>query len=185
MALSNRVTKLILTGATSLAILGAFLSEKESSGRMVTNAYQDGAGIWTICDGLTTYQGKKVYKGMSLTAQQCATETTRRQKEALAWVQTRAAPQVVYNLSAPQLAGVASFCYWNLGPAKCTGSTFWKRLNEGKLRDACDQVKLWIRDGGKDCRIASNGCLGQVSRRDDESALICWGIPQINRERPL
>jgi lysozyme len=185
MPLSNRVTKLILSGATALAITGAFLSEKESSGRIVTTAYQDGAGIWTICDGLTTYQGKKVYKGMSLTPAQCTTETTRRQKEALAWVNSRVKPAVVSTLTPPQLAGVASFCYWNLGPSKCMGSTFWKRLNEGRLRDACDQVKLWIRDGGKDCRIASNGCLGQVSRRDDEAALICWGIPQINRERPL
>ncbi|HAX8782547.1 TPA: lysozyme [Escherichia coli] len=34
----------------------------------------------------------------------------------------------------------------------------------------------WIKDGGRDCRIRSNNCYGQVSRRDQESALACWGI---------
>ncbi|WP_252355941.1 hypothetical protein, partial [Escherichia coli] len=33
-----------------------------------------------------------------------------------------------------------------------------------------------IKDGGRDCRIRSNNCYGQVSRRDQESALACWGI---------
>ncbi|HBA6821373.1 TPA: lysozyme, partial [Escherichia coli] len=27
-----------------------------------------------------------------------------------------------------------------------------------------------------DCRIRLNNCYGQVSRRDQESALACWGI---------
>ncbi|EIO28222.1 lysozyme [Escherichia coli PA40] len=33
-----------------------------------------------------------------------------------------------------------------------------------------------VKDGGRDCRIRSNNCYGQVSRRDQESALACWGI---------
>ncbi|QKB72668.1 lysozyme [Escherichia coli O157:H7] len=33
-----------------------------------------------------------------------------------------------------------------------------------------------FKDGGRDCRIRSNNCYGQVSRRDQESALACWGI---------
>ena len=31
------------------------------------------------------------------------------------------------------------------------------------------------KDGGRDCRIRSNNCYGQVIRRDRESALACWG----------
>ncbi|KAA5864522.1 lysozyme, partial [Klebsiella pneumoniae] len=30
----------------------------------------------------------------------------------------------------------------------------------------------------KDCRVRSNNCYGQVSRRDQESALACWGIDE-------
>ncbi|EEC7613530.1 TPA: lysozyme, partial [Escherichia coli] len=41
---------------------------------------------------------------------------------------------------------------------------------------ACEAIRWWIKDGGRDCRIRSNNCYGQVSRRDQESALACWGI---------
>ncbi|EKM3058058.1 lysozyme, partial [Escherichia coli] len=34
----------------------------------------------------------------------------------------------------------------------------------------------WIKDGGRDCRISLNNCYGQVIRRDQEAALVCWGI---------
>ncbi|EPR4812479.1 hypothetical protein ACU48J_004940, partial [Escherichia coli] len=45
-----------------------------------------------------------------------------------------------------------------------------------RLRGACEAIRWWIKDGGRDCRIRSNNCYGQVSRRDQESALACWGI---------
>ncbi|EKM8030358.1 lysozyme, partial [Salmonella enterica] len=31
---------------------------------------------------------------------------------------------------------------------------------------------------GKDCHNRKNQCYGQVIRRDQESALACWGIDQ-------
>ena len=64
----------------------------------------------------------------------------------------------------------------NIGPGKCFPSTFYKRLNAGDRRGACEAIRWWIKDGGRDCRIRSNNCYGQVSRRDQESALACWGI---------
>ena len=173
MELNSLVKKLVISGASAAVILGAFLHLKEDT-RLY--AYQDAGGIWTICDGLTTYQGKPVRKGMRLTAEQCKTESARRHNEAVAWVKSHISSGV--KLSEPQIAGVASFCYWNIGPAKCLNSTFWKELNTGRTKSACEQVKRWIYDGGKDCRIRSNNCFGQVDRREQESALICWGITQ-------
>ncbi|ENG5137874.1 glycoside hydrolase family protein, partial [Escherichia coli] len=79
-------------------------------------------------------------------------------------------------LTDPQKAGIASFCPYNIGPGKCFPSTFYKRINAGDRKGACEAIRWWIKDGGRDCRIRSNNCYGQVSRRDQESALACWGI---------
>ncbi|EEV0657526.1 glycoside hydrolase family protein, partial [Escherichia coli] len=79
-------------------------------------------------------------------------------------------------LTEPQKAGIASFCPYNIGPGKCFTSTFYKRINAGDRRGACEAIRWWIKDGGRDCRIRSNNCYGQVSRRDQERALACWGI---------
>ncbi|HBA8920611.1 TPA: lysozyme [Escherichia coli] len=55
-------------------------------------------------------------------------------------------------------------------------STFYKLLNTGERKRDCEAIRWWIKDGGKDCRIRSNNRYGQVSRRDQESALACRGI---------
>ena len=92
--------------------------------------------------------------------------------KALAWVERN----IKVPLTEPQKAGIASFCPYNIGPGKCFPSTFYKRLNAGDRKGACEAIRWWIKDGGRDCRIRSNNCYGQVSRRDQESALACWGI---------
>ncbi|MCW3436788.1 lysozyme [Escherichia coli] len=54
----------------------------------------------------------------------------------------------------------------------------WVERNIGDRKGACEAIRWWIKDGGRDCRIRSNNCYGQVIRRDQESALTCWGIEQ-------
>ncbi|OUK49674.1 lysozyme [Escherichia coli] len=76
------------------------------------------------------------------------------------------------------IADMQQFCPYNIGPGKCFPSTFYKRLNAGDRKGACEAIRWWIKDGGRDCRIRSNNCYGQVIRRDQESALACWGIDQ-------
>lgn len=160
---------LILAGAGSVVILSQFLDEKEGN-RL--HAYQDTGDIWTICRGLTRVEGKAVHPGMTLTAQQCDRFNQRAAEEAIDWVRRH----VRAPLTEPQIAGIASFCPYNIGPAKCFPSTFLRRLNAGDLKGACAEIKRWIRDGGKDCRVRVNNCYGQISRRDQEAALACWGI---------
>ncbi|END8122949.1 glycoside hydrolase family protein, partial [Escherichia coli] len=92
--------------------------------------------------------------------------------KALAWVEKN----IKVPLTEPQKAGIASFCPYNIGPGKCFPSTFYRRINAGDRRGACEAIRWWIKDGGRDCRIRSNNCYGQVFRRDQESALACWGI---------
>lgn len=169
MKLSKSVVALILSGASASVILPQFLAEKE--GYKLT-AYKDGAGIWTICSGLTRYKNKPVTKGMKLTKNECDIANKIESDKALAWV----AKNVSIPLTEAQKVGIASFCPYNIGSGKCLNSTFFKRLKSDNKTAACDQIKLWIFDGGRDCRIRKNGCYGQVERRDQEVELLCGNL---------
>ncbi|KMF47040.1 glycoside hydrolase family protein, partial [Klebsiella pneumoniae] len=112
--------------------------------------------------------------GMKLTQAKCDQVNAVERNEALAWVDQN----VRVRLTPPQKVGIASFCPYNIGPGKCFPSTFYRKLNAGDRKGACAEIRRWIFDGGKDCRVRSNNCYGQVSRRDQESALACWGIDE-------
>ncbi|UCS17403.1 UNVERIFIED_ORG: lysozyme [Hafnia paralvei] len=169
--LSAAVLALILGGATADKILDQFLDEKEG---VRTIAYQDGRGIWSICRGLTRIEGKPVTQGLKLSYSQCKRYDALERDKAIAWVRRN----VTVPLSEPAVAGIASFCPYNIGPAKCFPSTFYKKLNAGDRIGACAEIKRWIFDGGRDCRIKANNCAGQPVRRGQESELTCWGIDQ-------
>ena len=167
--LSAAVLALILGGATADKILDQFLDEKEG---VRTIAYQDGRGIWSICRGLTRIEGKPVTRGLKLSYSQCKRYDAVERDKAIAWVRRN----VTVPLSEPAVAGIASFCPYNIGPAKCFPSTFYKKLNAGDRIGACAEIKRWIFDGGRDCRIKANNCAGQPVRRGQESELTCWDI---------
>ena len=172
--LSAAVLALVLGGATADKILDQFLDEKEG---VRTIAYQDGRGIWTICRGLTRIEGKPVTRGMKISYSECKRYDAIESYKAIAWVKRN----VTVPLSEPAIAGIASFCPYNIGPGKCLPSTFYKRLNSGDRKGACEAIRWWIKDGGRDCRLTKgkkNGCYGQVERRDQESALACWGLDE-------
>lgn len=109
---------------------------------------------------------------MKLSTEKCRAANAIENSKALAWVQTN----VRVPLTEPQKAGIASFCPYNIGPGRCFTSTFYKKLNAGDKPGACAEIKRWIRDGGRDCRIRSNNCFGQIERRDQEAELTCWGL---------
>lgn len=169
--LSAAVLALILGGATADKILDQFLDEKEG---VRTIAYQDGRGIWSICRGLTRIEGKPVTQGLKLSYSQCKRYDAVERDKAIAWVKRN----VTVPLSEPAIAGIASFCPYNIGPAKCFPSTFYKKLNAGDRIGACAEIRRWIFDGGRDCRIKENNCAGQPVRRGQESELTCWDIVQ-------
>lgn len=164
------------TVRTAIARLEAegWLTRKARRQGNHTTAYRDGAGIWTICRGATMVDGKPVIPGMKLSKEKCNQVNAIERDKALAWVEKN----IRVSLTEPQKAGIASFCPYNIGPGKCFPSTFYKRLNAGDRKGACEAIRWWIKDGGRDCRIRSNNCYGQVIRRDQESALACWGIDQ-------
>ncbi|PHM47103.1 lysozyme [Xenorhabdus miraniensis] len=170
--LSAAVIAAILAGVGSEAILSQFLNEKEGN-RLA--AYQDAGGIWTICRGVTRVNGAPVRRGMVLTAHQCDDLNRVEAQRAIAWVKRH----INVPLTDAQIAGIASFCPFNIGPAKCFSSTFYRKLNAGDTKGACAEIKRWIFDGGRDCRQTkgqTKGCYGQVERRAQESELTCWGL---------
>ncbi len=167
--LSAAVLALVVGGASAPLILDQFLDEKEGNS---LSAYKDGSGIWTICRGVTRVDSKPVKPGMKLTPEKCRSVNAIENRKALSWVEAN----VRVPLTEPQKAGIASFCPYNIGPGKCFTSTFYKKLNAGDRPGACAEIKRWIRDGGRDCRIRSNNCFGQIERREQESELTCWGL---------
>lgn len=167
--LTAAVVALIAGGASEYDILDQFLNEKEGN---FTTAYRDGGGIWTVCRGVTRIDGRAVKPGEKLTQAQCDRLNAAERDKAVAWVKRN----VKVPLTAPQIAGIASFCPYNIGPGKCFSSTFYKKLNAGNIAGACNEIPRWTFDGGKDCRIRSNNCYGQVLRREQEAELLCWEL---------
>lgn len=172
--LSATMLMLLAAGAGAPELMDQFLQEKE--GNHLT-AYRDGGGVWSICRGVTRVDNRPVTKGMKLSAEQCNKYNAMERDAALAWVERN----VRVHLTEPQKVGIASFCPYNIGPSKCFTSTFYRKLNAGDKAGACREIRRWIFDQGRDCRKTkgqANGCYGQVERREQESALACWGMSQ-------
>jgi len=167
--LSAAMLALIAAGASAPALFDQFISEKEGNALV---AVVDPGGIWSLCHGVTVIDGKRVVKGQTATEAQCKKVNAIERDKALAWVDRN----IKVPLTEPQKVGIASFCPYNIGPGKCMPSGFFRKLNAGDRKGACAEIKRWIFDGGRDCRIRSNNCFGQIERRDQESALTCWGL---------
>lgn len=169
---SAAMLALLAAGASAPVLMDQFLTEKEGNSLV---AYKDSSGIWTICRGATRVDGKPVIPGMKLTRDKCGQVNAIERNKALAWVEKN----VHVPLTPPQKVGIASFCPYNIGPGKCFPSTFYRKLNAGDRKGACAEIRRWVFDGGRDCRQTQgqkNGCYGQVDRREQESALTCWGL---------
>lgn len=107
--LSAAVVGLILAGASAPVIFEQFISEKEGNALV---AVVDPGGVWSLCHGVTTIDGKSVVKGQRATEAQCKQVNAIERKKALAWVDRN----IKVSLTAPQKVGIASFCPYNIGP---------------------------------------------------------------------
>ncbi|EBS1325901.1 lysozyme [Salmonella enterica subsp. enterica serovar Muenchen] len=178
--LSGAMLALIAAGASAPVLFDQFIDEKEGNTLV---AVMDPGGVWTLCRGVTVIDGKRVVKGMTATKAQCNRVNAIERDKALAWVERN----IGVPLTEPQKVGIASFCPYNIGPGKCFPSTFYKRINAGDRKGACEAIRWWIKDGGRDCRLTKgqkDGCYGQVIRRDQESALACWDIDKPQHNTP-
>lgn len=123
---------------------------------------------WTVCAGIT---GKGVIPGKKYSLLEC------KQLEQ-AYVQRMAArmePCLKEPLSVYEWVAWGDFSY-NLGTGKWCGSTALQLLNQGKHREACDQILRWKYTNGLDCTVKANKCDGIITRRKWQHATCLRGI---------
>ena len=164
--LSAAVLALVAAGASQTKILDQFIREKESGDRYELKAYQDGARVWTICDGKTA----GVNKGDTMTKAQCDEWRKSEIGRRLAFAHR----VIKVKMSEAAWAGFGSFC-WNIGDAGCERSTSAKLINAGRQVDGCKSMLNWryiTRDGLKvDCSQPNPYCAGLWDRRNAEAEL--------------
>lgn len=150
--------------AASLLITVPFIFDHEGES---LSSYEDVAGIWTICHGVTG----GVIPGMVMTPKECEQLS----QSAVGQFLQAVSNDLQIEVSAPFLAAHTSFAY-NIGLAGYKRSSALRLANAGQFEASCESMMLWHTAGGKDCRIRANNCYGVIARRQDEIALCLSGI---------
>lgn len=130
-------------------------------------AYQDGAGVWTICYGHTL----GVKRGDVATMGQCVAWLQEDLKWSIAAVDKRLKADVGWLCRAAH----ADFVF-QMGEAKYRRSTLLSRFNAGDRYGAPDEFLRWVYVGGKDCRLSASNCSGVVTRAQVRREL-CLAAP--------
>lgn len=151
-----------LTGAAAALILAMVTPMVQKHEGIRTKAYLDPVGIATICYGET----RGVKMGDVKTLEECRDMLWPRLQEFL--VDMRECTEV--DLPAKTETAFLSFAY-NLGSSVYCRNIAEKRINAGKLLEACLALKLYTRAGGKVWP-------GLVRRRNEESALCVEGLEE-------
>lgn len=145
----------------AIGAIAPFVASWEGTKRV---AYQDGGGVWTICTGHT----KGVKAGDAATAAQCRKWL----EEDLSEAADAVASCVNFPMPSNQWMAWTSFTF-NVGRSAFCRSTAARKINQGDLEGACNELPRWVYVGDKDCRIEGNNCFGLVKRRMAEYNL-CW-----------
>lgn len=130
-------------------------------------AYQDGAGVWTICYGHTA----GVRPGDVATRAQCVAWLREDLQISIAAVDKHLKADVGW------LCRVANVDFaFQMGETKYRRSTLLARFNAGDRYGAPDEFLRWVYTGGKDCRLAESNCGGVVTRQQVRREL-CLAAP--------
>ena len=153
-------------GAAGVLALAYLLHGFE--GREYTTYWDKLGGVWTVCAGVT---GPGVVPGKTYTAAECdALET--------AYIGKMYARmgQCVPGDMPPSVVKAFGHMAFNTGPDAFCRSTAARLLNQGKFREACEQIPRWRFIGKKDCAIKANKCGGIVRRRQWEYQTCVEGL---------
>jgi len=144
----------VVTGALALAVTlaGALAAHYEGD---VPTAYQDTAGVYTICEGHT----KGVKPGDTATPEQCAEYKAADLADASDAVDAC----VRVPLTVGERAAYVDFVF-NVGGSAFCGSTLVRKLAAGDRVGACNELSRWTHAGGKVLP-------GLVKRRESEREL--------------
>ncbi|HEN3632634.1 TPA: lysozyme [Yersinia enterocolitica] len=152
--LMKKIYGVVAGGAMAIAI--ALVGGSDGLEGREYMPYYDVVGVLTVCDGHT---GKDIILGKRYSDTEC---------DALLHqdlIPVFAAIDRIVNvpMSDFRKAALASFGY-NVGITAMTNSTMVKKLNRGDTSGACDELRRWIKAGGKVWK-------GLVNRREVEREL--------------
>ena len=122
--------------------------------------YQDVVGVWTVCYGHT---GKDIMLGKAYTPVECKALLDKD----LNAVARQINPYITAKIPESTSAALYSFAY-NVGAKSFQTSTMLRKLNQGDITGACDQLRRWTYAGGKEWK-------GLITRREIEREVCLWG----------
>lgn len=162
-------------------------SEKPPEAPPILIAYKDSGGIWTLCDGVTFIQGRRVKQGDTATLELC----TILENEAHAEAVRAVGRLITVELPLESFLAFEDLAY-NAGAGTLAGSTMRRMANAGDLRGACLQFPRFkyayaergdvrdmrdgVRDGKALCTIRANQCYGVIVRRQEQMAQCLKGV---------
>ncbi|WP_080076671.1 lysozyme [Salmonella enterica] len=122
--------------------------------------YRDVVGIWTVCYG---YTGNDIMIGKTYTESQCKALLNKD----LNTVARQINPYIKVPIPETTRGALYSFVY-NVGTGNFRTSTLLRKINQGDIKGACDQLRRWTYAGGKQWK-------GLMTRREIEREVCLWG----------
>ncbi|EMV0079524.1 lysozyme [Escherichia coli] len=136
--------------------------------------YKDIVGVWTVCHGHT---GKDIMLGKTYTKAECKAlllgktytkaECKALLNKDLATVARQINPYIKVDIPETMRGALYSFVY-NVGAGNFRTSTLLRKINQGDIKGACDQLRRWTYAGGKQWK-------GLMTRREIEREICLWG----------
>ncbi|EMX0940428.1 lysozyme [Escherichia coli] len=124
------------------------------------NPYKDIVGVWTVCYGHT---GKDIIPSKTYTEAECKALLNKD----LATVARQINPYIKADIPETTRGALYSFVY-NVGAGNFRTSTLLRKINQGDIKGACDQLRRWTYAGGKQWK-------GLMTRREIEREVCLWG----------
>lgn len=122
--------------------------------------YRDVVGVWTVCYGHT---GNDIIQGKTYTKAECDALLNKD----LALVARQIDPFIQKPIPEAMRGALYSFTY-NVGAGNFKFSTLLRKINQGDMKGACEQLRRWIYAGGKQWK-------GLITRREIEREVCLWG----------
>nr|WP_145508025.1 lysozyme [Yersinia alsatica] len=152
--LMTKVASVVAGGAMAIAV--ALIGGHDGLEGREYVPYRDVVGVLTVCDGHT---GKDIIPSKRYSDAECDALLHQDLTPVFAAIDRI----VNVPMSDFRKAALASFGY-NVGITAMTHSTMVKKLNRGDTSGACDELRRWIKAGGKVWK-------GLVNRREVEREL--------------
>ena len=152
--LMTKVVSVVAGGAMAIAV--ALIGGHDGLEGREYVPYRDVVGVLTVCDGHT---GKDIIPSKRYSDAECDALLHQDLIPVFAAIDRI----VKVPMSDFRKAALASFGY-NVGITAMTNSTMVKKLNRGDTSGACDELRRWIKAGGKVWK-------GLVNRREVEREL--------------